>query len=173
MKLALDTSRRVERIVAHADVLLAQELHPRVRAVVGYWASMNAGGGLPGRQHLDPLGIPRLLPNVWLIDVERSPALRFRYRLTGTRIARAFSDDPTGRYLDEVQAGFCSNGMERNLAEVVDVGLPSWRMGNPAFRELDHFAHIERVYLPLAADGETVDMILAFSIFLDRFGEEF
>ena len=173
MGLARASSLRTRDIVGPAIAVLAQDPHPRVRAIVEYWAALGVPGRLPGRQHLDPLRIPRLLPNIWLVDVERSPGLRFRYRLTGTRIAQAFSDDPTGRYLDEVHAGFASNGVAHNLTEVVEGREPSWRAGKPKFGELYDFAHVERVYLPLAADGETVDMILAFSIFLDRFGVEF
>ena len=173
MNLALESGRRVQGVVGPAAEVLAQDLHPRVRAIAEYWATMGVTGRLPGRQHLDPLRVPRLLPNVWLVDVERSPRLRFRYRLTGTRIAQAFSDDPTGRYLDEVHAGFASNGVCQYLTEVVEGREPSWRAGKPKFGELYDFAHVERIYLPLATDGETVDMILAFSIFLDRFGVEF
>ncbi|MET4698885.1 hypothetical protein ABIE65_001907 [Constrictibacter sp. MBR-5] len=173
MKLAVRNTPRVQGVVGHPDIILAQDLHPRVRAIVAHWATMGQQDRLPGRQHLDPRTIPRLLPNVWLVDVERSRALRFRYRLAGTRITRAFSEDPTGRHLDEVHQDFGSNGVARYLEEVVETGLASWRSGKPAFWELHDFTHIERVYLPLAADGETVDMILAFSIFLDRFGVEF
>ena len=173
MKLAVRNTRRVQGVVGRADIILAQDLHPRVRAIVAHWAAMGQEDRLPGRCDLDPRAIPRLLPNVWLVDVERSPALRFRYRLAGTRITRAFSEDPTGRYLDEVHQDFGSNGVALYLQEVVETGQASWRTGKPAFWELNDFAHIERVYLPLAADGRTVDMILAFSIFLDRFGVEF
>lgn len=173
MKLGVRNTPRVQGIVGHADIILAQDLHPRVRAVVAHWATMGQEDRLPGRQDLDPCAIPRLLPNVWLVDIEHAAGLRFRYRLAGTRITRAFSEDPTGRYLDEVHHDFDSNGVAGYLQEVVDTGQASWRSGKPAFWELHDFTHIERVYLPLAADGRTVDMILAFSIFLDRFGVEF
>ena len=173
MKLAVEPTRRAQTIVGGADLVLAQDLHPRVRAMVTHWMGMGPRDRLPGRQHLDPLAIPRLLPNIWLLDVERTPSTRFRYRLAGTRIARAFADDPTGRYLDEMHEGFLTNGVADHLAEVVERGVPSWRTGKPTFWELSDFAHIERVYLPLASDGRTVDMILALTMFLDRFGEEY
>lgn len=173
MKLAIERDRPVQGIVGDADVILAQDVHARIRAIMTCWLEMGPGGRLPGRQHFDPLAVPRLLPNVWLVDVERAEGLRFRYRLAGTRIARAFRDDPTGRYLDEVHADFASNGVANSLSEVVERRLPSWRTGRPTFWELSDFAHIERIYLPLASDGRAVDMILALSVFLDRYGEEY
>lgn len=151
----------------------ASEMHPRVRAIVEHWAGMGPPGRLPGRQHLDPAAIPRLLPNIWLLDIEGSAPLRFRYRLAGTRIARAIGADPTGRYLDETHDGPGYDRVFAYLCEVARTGNPSWRSGTPAFGELHDLRRVERVYLPLAADGRAVDMILAFSIFLDRLGMEF
>ncbi|MGD1876654.1 MAG: hypothetical protein ACFB13_04040 [Kiloniellaceae bacterium] len=51
---------------------------PKIKALFDYWQSIHpaarpGGSGdeasLPGRQHLDPIDIPELLPNIWMIDV--------------------------------------------------------------------------------------------------------
>lgn len=160
-------------LVGPADVILRQKLHPKIRQFIEYWRSVAPEGRLPGRQHLDPTAIPALLANLWIMDVERAETLRFRYRLIGTNVARAFAKDLTGRYLDEVHPGFESTGIHGFLSEVANTGLPSWRVGRPKFFALRDFLRLERVYLPAARDGKTVDMIFAMTIFLDRHGQEY
>src|SRR3546814_18827524 len=67
-------------------IILPEDAAPKIKALLAYWQSIHpAGGGLPGRRHLDPVDIPELLPNIWMIDVKRGP-LRFRFRLVGTEI---------------------------------------------------------------------------------------
>jgi hypothetical protein len=63
------------------------------------------GGGLPGRQHVDPLEIgPSLLPLLFLLEVE-DPPLRFRYRLTGTHMVKGIGSDPTGQLIPAIDGG--------------------------------------------------------------------
>src|SRR5258708_36707350 len=61
-----------------------------------YWVKIRPGGvALPGRQHLDPIEIPDLLPYFFLIDVEKEP-LRFRYRVVGTTLETELAHKFTG-----------------------------------------------------------------------------
>ncbi len=158
---------------AAAEELLGQPLHPKVRALVEYWMRVRPAGLLPGRQHVDPLDIPSLLPNVWLVDVERQPEMRLRYRLIGTSVARAFDHDTTGEYLDETHPHSRDGRVRVYLHDIVRTGLPAWRVGRPLLWRLQDYLSLERIYLPLASDGEEVDMVLALTIFLDRLGVEF
>jgi hypothetical protein len=128
---------------------------------------MAPADGLPGRQHFDPMASPQLLPNVWLIDVHRDP-FRFWRRLVGSRI-----EEFAGRSLVN---GWVADGMDdenrqlgvhKNLVDVVMTGQPSWRRGKPMIRYEKGYSELERIYLPLAQDGETVDMILAMSLFYE------
>ncbi len=164
--------REIE-LSAPAEELLDQPLHPKVRALVEYWMRMRPAGRLPGRQHIDPLDIPSLLPNVWLVDVERASGLRLRYRLIGTSVARAFDHDSTGEYLDETHPQSRDGRVKVYLHDIVRSGLPAWRVGRPLLWLLQDYLSLERIYLPLAANGEDVDMVLALTIFLDRLGVEF
>src|SRR5260370_40649224 len=66
-----------------------------------YWLSIKPAGGLPGRQHFDPLDIPDLMPRVWMLDVLREP-LRYRYRLAGTKEVGTLEREVTGRMFDQV-----------------------------------------------------------------------
>lgn len=162
-----------QELSASAEEILALTLHPKIRALVEYWQTIHPDTGLPGRHHFEPLDIPALLPNIWLVDVERNPKLRLRYRLVGTSVARAFERDSTGRYLDEVHSDFLDSHIWLYMKSVVQDGTPGWRSGTPRFWHLREFLSLERIYLPLASDGREVDMILALTVFVDRFGNEF
>jgi hypothetical protein len=148
--------------------------HPKVRALFEYWRSIAPGPGqLPGRAALDPLAIAPLLPNVMLIDVVGQPP-RFRYRLIGTRMVDALGRDLTGQWLDEAhRRPDGSQPVFPSYMRVATEGLHDWRRGAPHFAGyIDRCRELERVFLPLAADGRNVDMILAINVFFDVVGEE-
>ena len=140
------------------------EAHEDIKSLYEYWSRMAPAGRLPGRQHFDPMGIPHLLPNVWLIDVHREP-FRFWRRLVGTRIeefaGRSLVNGWVADGVDETR----QSSVHKILTDVVVTGQPSWRRGKSTIRYERGYSELERIYLPLAADGETVDMILAMTLF--------
>ena len=147
---------------------IPEECHPKVRALFDYWRSVHPReGGLPGRQHIDPIDIPHLLPNVWLIDVKRNP-YRFRFRLVGTLIVNYAGEDNTGKWFDERLPDFDPSV----FIDVVETGKPSWSRGRSKMRPEKDYYELERVRLPLASDGRTVDMILSLTVFFDSEGRE-
>lgn len=148
--------------------------HPRVRALYEYWRSIHPGPGrLPGRAAVDPMAIPQLLPYIMLLDVVGQPP-RFRYRLIGTRMVDALGTDFTGRWLDEAHVRpDGSLPVFPSYVRVATQGLHDWRRGAPHFAGyLDRCTELERIFLPLATDGKTVDMILAINVFFDVVGAE-
>ena len=148
--------------------------HSKIREIFDYWQSIRpATGVLPARRHFDPLAVPALLPNIRLIDVQREP-LRFRYRLVGTRIVEAHGYDMTGQWLDEAHPEFRSDTpVRREYLTVIEERRPSYRRGKPVFGvNEEKYTGIERLLLPFAADGATVDILLAMAVFLDHLGNE-
>src|SRR5690349_7676726 len=73
---------------------------PRLRQAHDYWRRKAAGRKMPRRADIDPTEIPKLLPDVMLVDV--LPEGRYRYRLIGTENAAAHGMNATGCYLDDV-----------------------------------------------------------------------
>jgi hypothetical protein len=75
---------------------------PGLRLLYDYWLDLaKAGDGLPSVQRFDPLHLPKLLPNVWIIEVE--PATRrFRMRLTGENINAIYGRSIAGLYFQDV-----------------------------------------------------------------------
>src|SRR5690348_16758606 len=97
---------------------------PRIQRLYAYWQQQctQRGGDLPGRGDIAPDQIRDLLPNIMIVDVERSP-LRFRYRLVGTRVVEYNGIEFTGRYLGEI--GWPEEqGMIASYMSVVDERRP-------------------------------------------------
>jgi hypothetical protein len=157
--------------LAALDAIAAQKVHAKIARMVGYCRSIVPPDRLPGRAQFDPLDVPALLPNVWLL--EREPGPRFRYRLMGTRVAAAFQGDLTGRYVGEVHSADAAAAMLAYLTGVADSRRPHFRIGRPTAWPIAEFLTLERLYMPLAHDGITVDMILGFTVFLKKDGSEF
>jgi hypothetical protein len=160
-----------DECLAALDAIAAQKVHPKIARMLDYCRSIVPPDRLPGRAQFDPIDVPALLPNVWLL--ERQPGPRFRYRLMGTRVAAAFQGDLTGRYIGEVHSPAAAAAMLAYLTGVAESRLPHFRIGSPTAWPIANFLTLERLYMPLAHDGATVDMILGFTVFLKKDGSEF
>ena len=128
-----------------------------------YWASLRNSGLLPGRRHLDPGGIKRLLPTVSLIDVlPQAPgagSLEFRMRLAGTALHGVYGREITGKRLSEIYNTQATDYWRTELGKVVSERRPAVGVHNMAWRGASHLS-ILWLRLPLASDGQDVDMIL-------------
>jgi hypothetical protein len=142
-----------------------ENCHPILRRGIAYWHAIHPPEGLPGRQHLDPVDIPDLLPHMRLVDVEGDPP-RFRVRLVGSQIVAFFGQDLTGRWYHEEFDSFFGSRTEKDFVASMRTHQPSWRRGNPLFVSGKDFRITERVFLPFARDGREVDMFLNLVVFL-------
>jgi hypothetical protein len=125
-----------------------------------YWASLRDGALLPGRRHLDPGGIKRLLPTVSLIDVVREP-LDFSMRLAGTALYGVYGREITGKRLSDIYNTAAADYWRVELGKVVAERRPAVGVHSLAWRGASHLS-ILWLRLPLASDGQDVDMILGF-----------
>lgn len=150
--------------------------HPALREAYQYWRSVCPGVDLlPGRQHIDPLAMPQVLPYAWLMEVH--PPLpghdipRFRFRLVGSHVDLGFGGPKTGCWLDEIEPEFSSNrAMQAHFVACAYHATPSHRRGQPRFRFNAEATELERMMLPLASDGRQVDMIFGCTVFYDSSG---
>ena len=147
--------------------LPADQPHPRVARVIEYWRGLAPGPGLlPARSRLDPMRIPDLLPNLWLVDVLREDRrLRYRFRLVGDALIDAGAPFRKGLFIDELDDQIDQRAAHAALDGVVASHQPDWRRGTPIVQHLKFVSLLERVLLPLAEDGRTVDCILAMTLF--------
>lgn len=137
------------------------KLHPRFSLLNDYLAQAAPPGRLPGRQDIDPTKLKALLPFINLVDVERNPdgGLRFRFRLTGTLQTEVAGREISGRYLEDAVLPQYVERIRNNMRKCVNTGKPVYDRFPMPHPDRD-FIDTERVYFPLARDGETVDMLL-------------
>lgn len=116
--------------------------------------------------------VPDLLPNLWLVDVVRGTPNRYRYRVVGEAPPDAGAPMRAGMFIDEMGSLIDQVAAHKSYDEVVRTGQPEWRKGQPIVKHLKFVASLERVKLPLAEDGRTVDMILGMTVFYMLDGRE-
>jgi len=143
----------LEELTANPDLVLGYR----------YWRDITpAGRGLPGRQHFDPVEVPRLLRYVLLLDVLKG-GRDLRVRLAGTATRPIFGRDPTGLTYREI-FGEAARDVLGNYRHVMGTRLPSFRAGRSLIKSVPAYRDLERVIFPLAADGERIDMFLTLMI---------
>ena len=145
--------------------MLAQVAAPAsaVRALeemFAYWAGLRRDGRLPGRADIDPNRFKRHLPTVSLIDVRPTP-VSFRIRLAGTALYGFHGRETTGLELEQVYGGDDAVYWRRELEQVVSTRKPGVGVRALGAGDADALS-VLWLRLPLASDGERVDMILGY-----------
>lgn len=128
-----------------------------------FWLGKCKGDQLPARTDIDVLDIPRdLLRDIALLEVEPQAdgKRRYRIRLFGSALAAMTGADETGRYYDETVPAAGYAVLERHLDRAVSEARPMF-FASPSAAPGRGFLYFGRFGLPLAADGRSVDMILA------------
>ena len=131
------------------------------RWLLKFWMRHLDGVWVPRWQAIRPDDLASLSDNLSLLDVTGDKPPRFRIRYHGRLIGRIYSSaDCRGRMLDEVIP-------KRRQAEALAPYQQAARGATPVYTIHDitdakgRLIHLERLLLPFARDGETVDRILA------------
>jgi len=142
------------------------EAHPKVRRIVEYWRSLMPGPGLlPGRRQFDPTAVPDLLNHLWLLEIVPDDPRRFRLRLVGGALTEAGAGLRKGQFFVESGTPEEAARAHARFSSMEKSRLIDWRRGPPALGYMEHVRELERVMLPLAADGRSVDMFLCLTVF--------
>ncbi len=136
-----------------------------------YWKSLRRRGRLPSRQDLDPVAIKRRLPTVSLIDVlqpdPQNDAHAFRQRLAGTELFSAYGEEITGKELANIYTPPEALYWAEHLTFVVEQKKPNVGLHSMAWRGAQGLS-LFWLRLPLASDGENVDMILGHDALIGK-----
>lgn len=131
-----------------------------------YWRELRGDRIMPKRSEIDPLAIPRVLPNIALVELEgEGDAMRLLVRLLGTTLAQRYGER-TGHYLDEYQLGETYAEIHAAYADCANRRAPHASEGD-YWTEEDHHLKVARVLLPLSEEGESVDTILVGLFYMD------
>jgi len=133
---------------------------PDLNALYRYWRRPVDEGRLPSRGDYDPLiEIPRLLPQITLVDVRRDP-FDLRYRVVGTRIAELGGAELTGVSLYERVYSPDRKGTLADYEKIAAEGCVIARRSLLAHHR--RIARINRLLMPLFdRDSGRVNMVMA------------
>lgn len=144
------------------DESFLRECDDRIADLHRLWRSRCKGDLLPARRDIEPHEIVRLLPDIMLVDVI-PPGPDFRYRLVGTREVEFRGYDPTGRSVRDAYSGFDGNFCDGNYRSVAARRAPVFIV-EYAPTKLGAVVRRETIFLPFASDGETVDIVMVYSV---------
>lgn len=128
------------------------------RELFDYWLHAAGERSMPARADLDPLKVPRLLPNLGLIDL-RQGFDQGLFRLAGTRLRDIYGMEITGRRLSDVFSGDSAAYWRGVHARVASEAMPAHGMVRGPAQGRDHVV-LFWLRLPLSDGGGRVDRIL-------------
>lgn len=133
--------------------------HSTLKSLLAYWQSKCGARGLPARADIRPAEIKALLPDVMMWDVNRAGE-PYTIRLVGENIVRFVGRNNTGEPATINMPPDAAKAMLDILSQVVASRTPRFRTGKAFWLQEKSYRDFEACYLPLASDGNTVDMIL-------------
>lgn len=133
--------------------------NPALRRLHAEWEARCRAPGFPSRADFDPAAMKYVIGNLSLVEVRRHP-LRFYYRVHASNIAARTGFDMTRKFLDQ-------NPDARHRALILDHYLRTLDERRPiaarrAQMAIDKMTILdcEALALPLAHDGENIDMLM-------------
>jgi hypothetical protein len=131
---------------------------PDLRALHGYWNCLRGSRAMPRRAELDPGKIPRLLPYIIMYNV--APEGGYTVRLVGEEVVRFVGRNATGQRAGSTMPPRAAEMIIAILDSVTAEREPRFRSGKAHWHPDKAHRDYEACFLPLSADGETVNIIL-------------
>jgi hypothetical protein len=130
--------------------------HPALQTLYNYWLAKRGARAMPARADISPADLKPLLPDIMIWGAV-SP---YPVRLAGDNIVRFVGRNNTGKPATEGMAPEASQGMTALMELVIQSKTPRFRLGKAYWTPEKSYRNFEACFLPLSADGETVDMVL-------------
>lgn len=161
---------------AVAAPVFMQSVH--VRMFWKYMRSIMPPCGMVKVTDFDLMAIHRLAPDTIVCDFDYE-SCRNRLRFVGTRVVDMLGEEPTGRYLDEVNVGPYRSQQLAAFSMAVASGCPQWTLLRVRQKKDDSVECIakpvltwERLVVPLAGPSGTVSQLAAIMACAEDTGEK-
>lgn len=137
----------------------------RLREFYEYWDSKRSGaGGIPRRDAVDPIDIPRLLPNMFMAEVVTDDGrVRFCFRLVGTEIVEKEGADFTGAFLDELNTD-PESAMRRQYEDVY-LGRRYYVRDDTVYWQDREHVNYRILILPLSSGGGAITRLTGIAVY--------
>lgn len=137
----------------------------QVKALHAWWMAHRRDADMPDRSALWPGDIVKLLPSIFLSELQRHP-FRIRYRLVGTRAVALTGFDFTGRYLDEMQREDAQVPWAEYYREVLETRRPLMGSVTVAAKAGGTFKYEFGIF-PLTLGSTEVSQFIAIEDYFD------
>jgi len=144
--------------------------HEDMAALHRLWLRAKKDRRMPARSDFLPEDFAPMLGRIVLFDVHRNP-LEFVCRLYGSQIRNVYNEDMTGRSISEFRPPDYRDLLLRDYRDMAENGEPRLHRIE-VYRDYKQL-HYDRLLLPLGANGETVDMVLAASVYIENLARLF
>lgn len=137
---------------------------PLIKRFVQYCREKRGAATYPARAALDPLDFRYVLGDVVVIDARRPAAgcaegWQFRYRLVGAGVVERDGYDLTKKSLDDLPEPEYRERVRATWTEVCETGRPAHHVREVVLD--NRLRCYEVVVLPLASNGEDIDMLIS------------
>jgi len=122
-----------------------------------YWCERRGTRLYPARDDIDPVDFSYALGRVSLVEVQGK---RFYYRLVSTQLTQHLGYEMTGKFLDQMPGSEMRNFAEQHYRRALACAAPLYET-DAVVLDGRRWRH-ESLVLPLAADGETISMLLIY-----------
>jgi hypothetical protein len=139
----------------------------RLQSLCGYWRDLaRTAGGLPPLQAFDPLHLPKLLPNIWILEVEPETR-RFRMRLAGENINAVYGRNIGGQYFSDVfEPSDIGAIIARYTRALTQPAI--FRATGAVYAAAGRLSQGERIGLPMIGRSGLTDTLLGATLYGDR-----
>jgi hypothetical protein len=139
----------------------------RLRSLYEYWVALaRAADGLPQVQAFDPLHLPRLLSNLWILEVV-ADTQRFRMRLAGESINAVYGRNVGGQYFSDVfQPSEVALMVERYTRTLTEPAIV--RAIGTVYVAAGRLIQGERLALPMLGRSGLTDTMLGATFYDER-----
>jgi len=141
--------------------------HCDTERLYSHWQSLREDG-LPSHRCWDPAQIPKLTPNMLILELNSDDD--FVYRFAGTEVCDFVGVELTGRRMKDFfpspDVYAATDSMQRAMLGVPCGQLSSYKVRGAAGRECD----AELLFLPLAGKNGTADRLLVYMALAETTG---
>lgn len=139
---------------------MSHALRQEFEAIQSRWRELCRDGHLPARSDFPPESLTPWMGHIQIVErVSEGGRVRHRVRLSGTRIVYYEGRDNTGLFLDDLIPAEQHDEIVEPYRRCTETRAPV----HSTFYSCSEAAissQLERLILPLAADGQTIDQFL-------------
>ncbi len=144
---------------ARSPFQLPEKMTLELDRVRDYWQSLLRGeANMPFWDDVKLSSLPDLRARLMLVDAFENPQ-RFRFNTVGQDICGRFGENPTGKFLDEIESKTPFEYLMAQSSATIEARAPTFYASHPSTGTSQHQNGYVRLLLPMWGNGR-IEMML-------------